>query len=32
MFNLDGAGRYPMIEQPEETVAIWEKAISNTKN
>ena len=28
MFNIAGAGHYPMIEQPAQTVAIWEKAIA----
>ena len=28
MVNIAGAGHYPMVEQPEETVAIMEKAVS----
>ena len=30
MVNIAGAGHYPMIEQPEETVAIVEKALLGT--
>jgi len=32
MVNLAGAGHYPMVEQPAQTVAIWEKAISTTND
>jgi pimeloyl-ACP methyl ester carboxylesterase len=30
MVNIAGAGHYPMIEAPAESVAVWEKALSSS--